>query len=349
MKAPDPFGGPKAHKLRGFIQSCQLIFHNDPKNFFSDRKKVPYSTSFLTGRSGKWIEPYLSNIANDDPSSLLNTWQLFETQLFTLFGASNEFRKAEKEFDNLTVKESDSLKKEDLILGYSFIYHSNPIINSKNGLILYDSRNKASSGIISSTSSDFATVLLLDEVFKEIKYFGEDVSGSTLHLFQGDMKLHPSSFHTSLKEKRDDDKEPEEIEAVLKKITSLTSLPKEDSPFILDEEAPCQFEILKEASTTATALSHFNPSLPTIVETYASDYALGAVLSQVNYSGKNPISFDSCRILPAELNFEINDKEPLGMVWALQSWRVSSFSLSILLSIDRQFFSSILYIFEIPY
>ncbi|MBW0531007.1 hypothetical protein O181_070722 [Austropuccinia psidii MF-1] len=72
MKAPDYFDGTKDYKLRGLIQSCQLIFHNDQANFFSDRKKVLYSTSFLTGRAGKWIEPYLSNISNDDPSYLLN-------------------------------------------------------------------------------------------------------------------------------------------------------------------------------------------------------------------------------------------------------------------------------------
>ncbi|MBW0465417.1 hypothetical protein O181_005132 [Austropuccinia psidii MF-1] len=106
IKAPDPFDGTQAHKLRGFIQSCELIFHNAPTNFFSDRKKVLYSTSFLTGRAGKWIEPYLSNISNEDPSYLLNVWQLFEAQLFTMFGDPNEVRKAEKELDNLRMKES---------------------------------------------------------------------------------------------------------------------------------------------------------------------------------------------------------------------------------------------------
>ncbi|MBW0545597.1 hypothetical protein O181_085312 [Austropuccinia psidii MF-1] len=55
MKAPDPFDGTQAHKLRGFIQSCQLILHNYPANFFSDRNKVLYSTSFLNGRAGKCI------------------------------------------------------------------------------------------------------------------------------------------------------------------------------------------------------------------------------------------------------------------------------------------------------
>ncbi|MBW0558837.1 hypothetical protein O181_098552 [Austropuccinia psidii MF-1] len=42
MKETYPFDGTQAHKLRIFIQSSQLIYHNDPANFFSDRKKVLY-------------------------------------------------------------------------------------------------------------------------------------------------------------------------------------------------------------------------------------------------------------------------------------------------------------------
>ncbi|MBW0529699.1 hypothetical protein O181_069414 [Austropuccinia psidii MF-1] len=44
--------------------------------------------------------------AFDDPSYLLNDWQLFKTQLLTLFGDPNEVRKAEQELDNLRMKES---------------------------------------------------------------------------------------------------------------------------------------------------------------------------------------------------------------------------------------------------
>ncbi|MBW0548477.1 hypothetical protein O181_088192, partial [Austropuccinia psidii MF-1] len=94
------------------------------------------------------------------------------------------------------------------------------------------------------------------------------------------------------------------------------------------EEAPSQFKILEEEFTTAPILSHFNPSLPTIVETDASDYALGAVLSQMHDSGKHPIAFDSCKLLPAELYYEIHDKELLGIVWALKRWRAFLLSLS---------------------
>ncbi|MBW0585024.1 hypothetical protein O181_124739 [Austropuccinia psidii MF-1] len=113
-----------------------------------------------------------------------------------------------------------------------------------------------------------------------------------------------------------------------KKISSLTSFLKKDSRFPLNEEALGQFHQLKEAFTIAPILSHFDPSLPTIVETDAADYALGAVLSQISDSGKHAIAFDSCKLLPAELNYEIHDKELLGIVWSLKRWRAFLLSLS---------------------
>ncbi|MBW0484012.1 hypothetical protein O181_023727 [Austropuccinia psidii MF-1] len=72
MKAPECFNGTQPFKVRSFIQSCQLIFHNDLANFSQERKKVLYSTSFLIGRDAKCIEPYLSNLTNKDPNYFLN-------------------------------------------------------------------------------------------------------------------------------------------------------------------------------------------------------------------------------------------------------------------------------------
>ncbi|MBW0555445.1 hypothetical protein O181_095160 [Austropuccinia psidii MF-1] len=105
MKAPACYNGSKPFKVTSFIQSCQLILHNDPANFSQYRKKVLYATSFLIGRAAKWIEPYLSNLTNQDPRYLLNYCRLFESQLFTLFGYLNEVRKAESELDYLRMKE----------------------------------------------------------------------------------------------------------------------------------------------------------------------------------------------------------------------------------------------------
>ncbi|MBW0482813.1 hypothetical protein O181_022528 [Austropuccinia psidii MF-1] len=105
------------------------------------------------------------------------------------------------------------------------------------------------------------------------------------------------------------------------KTSSLTSFPKKDPCFLLNEEALSQFHQLKEALTTALILSYLNPSVPTIVETNASNYALGAILSQVSDSGKHPIEFDSRKHIPLELNYDIHYKELLGIVWALKGWR----------------------------
>ncbi|MBW0541046.1 hypothetical protein O181_080761 [Austropuccinia psidii MF-1] len=97
MRVPECFYGTQPFKVRSFIQSCPLIFHNDPAHFSQDRKKVLYANSFLVGRAAKWIEPYVSTLTNQDSRYLLNSWPLFESQLFTLFGDPNEVRKAEAE------------------------------------------------------------------------------------------------------------------------------------------------------------------------------------------------------------------------------------------------------------
>ncbi|MBW0582783.1 hypothetical protein O181_122498 [Austropuccinia psidii MF-1] len=78
-----------------------------PQCFYGTQpfKKVIYATSFLIGRAEKCIEPYLSNLNNQDSSYLLNSWPLFESQCFTLFGDPNEVRKAEAELDGLRMKE----------------------------------------------------------------------------------------------------------------------------------------------------------------------------------------------------------------------------------------------------
>ncbi|MBW0502351.1 hypothetical protein O181_042066 [Austropuccinia psidii MF-1] len=113
-----------------------------------------------------------------------------------------------------------------------------------------------------------------------------------------------------------------------KKIGPLKRFLKKYSPFPLIKEALIQLHQLKEAFTIAPIPPHFDPFLPTIVETDASDYALGAVLSPISDTGQHPIAFDSCKHLPADLNYDNHDKELLGIVWALKHWRDFLLSLS---------------------
>ena len=106
MKAPDSFDRTNPSKLRGYIQSCNLIFHNDIRSFPNDRRKVIYAVGYLSGKCAKWIEPFLSKLGNEDPNFLLNNWEIFESQLFSLYGDRNETRNAELALDELTMKDN---------------------------------------------------------------------------------------------------------------------------------------------------------------------------------------------------------------------------------------------------
>ena len=71
--------------------------------------------------------------------------------------------------------------------------------------------------------------------------------------------------------------------------------------------------------TTAPILTHWIPDKQLIVETDASDYALGAILSIVVDSGEvHPIAFHSHTFSAPELNYDTHDKELLAIFKAFR-------------------------------
>ena len=59
-----------------------------------------------------------------------------------------------------------------------------------------------------------------------------------------------------------------------------------------------------------------------ILEADASDFTLGAMVSQKGPDGKiHPIAFHSRKFNPAEMNYEIYDKEMLAIVESLEHYR----------------------------
>ena len=70
-------------------------------------------------------------------------------------------------------------------------------------------------------------------------------------------------------------------------------------------------------------MSHFNPPDPIVVETDASDYAVAAILSQISPTDGDlhPLASYSRGMAPAELNYEIYDKELLAIFDAFRQWR----------------------------
>ena len=106
MKPPDKFDGENSSRLRGFLQSCKIPFLNDPSTFSEYFQKVLYTASYLSGRAAQWFKPYLDLLNNSSPTCLLNNWDCFEQQLFTLFGNPNKVQNAEFELNSLSMKEN---------------------------------------------------------------------------------------------------------------------------------------------------------------------------------------------------------------------------------------------------
>uniref|UniRef100_A0A9J8BTX3 ribonuclease H n=1 Tax=Cyprinus carpio carpio TaxID=630221 RepID=A0A9J8BTX3_CYPCA len=83
------------------------------------------------------------------------------------------------------------------------------------------------------------------------------------------------------------------------------------------------FNSLKKAFTTAPLLVHPDPNRPFIVEVDASTTGVGAVLSQQqgNPSRLHPCAFFSRKLIPAEVNYDIGNRELLAINLALEEWR----------------------------
>jgi len=102
----------------------------------------------------------------------------------------------------------------------------------------------------------------------------------------------------------------------------LTELTKKTRKWAWNEEAEKAFEELKKRFTTAPILAHFDPAKPVVIETDASDFAIGAVLPQRDDENRlHPVAFHSRKFQPAEINYEIHDKELLAVVDAFKHWR----------------------------
>jgi len=78
-------------------------------------------------------------------------------------------------------------------------------------------------------------------------------------------------------------------------------------------------------------VTHFDDTRPTKLETDASDFELGAVLSQLCEDEKwHPVAFHSRKFSPAEINYHVHDKEMAAIVAAFKEWAY------MLMSVDDQ-------------
>lgn len=102
----------------------------------------------------------------------------------------------------------------------------------------------------------------------------------------------------------------------------LTRLTKKDLEFEWTPAAQEAFDALRKSFTTAPVLETFEYDRRIVLETDASDFAIGACISQKHETGQlKPVAYYSRKLTPAELNYDVGDKEMLAIVEAAKQWR----------------------------
>jgi hypothetical protein len=92
-------------------------------------------------------------------------------------------------------------------------------------------------------------------------------------------------------------------------------------PYVWTVKTQEAFDTLKKSIVTAPVLAMPNIDLPFTVTTDASNYAIGAVLSQDTGDGEHPIAFMSKTLSNAERGYAVYDKEMFAILESIKLWR----------------------------
>ena len=78
---------------------------------------------------------------------------------------------------------------------------------------------------------------------------------------------------------------------------------------------------VKGCAATRPVLQLANPTRPYIVTTNASDFTMGAILSQVWDDGEHLVAYENRKMNTAKQNYPTHERELLVVIHALRAWR----------------------------
>lgn len=113
-------------------------------------------------------------------------------------------------------------------------------------------------------------------------------------------------------------------------------LKKDEIVNIHNEDFKKGFEKLKQILTSDQILTYPDFDLPFILTTDASNYALGAVLSQIQGNVEKPIAFGSRTLNKTEINYSTTEKEALAIMWAVDKYRAYLYGNKFTLITDHK-------------
>lgn len=101
----------------------------------------------------------------------------------------------------------------------------------------------------------------------------------------------------------------------------LTNLLKKEIPFSWTNEHQTSFDTFRNILLTSPILSYPDFSKEFILTTDASNFAIGAILSQGKLGSDLPIAYASRTLNNSEQNFSTTEKELLAIVWSVKHFR----------------------------
>ncbi|XP_023806938.1 uncharacterized protein K02A2.6-like [Oryzias latipes] len=126
-------------------------------------------------------------------------------------------------------------------------------------------------------------------------------------------------------------------------VEPLRACLRQGTQFVWTEEAQRCFLTVKRLLLESPALALFNPELPTIISTDASDYGVGAVFSQLQPDNtERTVAFASRTLSSTERKYSTVEKEALACVWAVEKWRTYLWGRKFTLRTDHQALTTLL-------
>ena len=101
----------------------------------------------------------------------------------------------------------------------------------------------------------------------------------------------------------------------------LNDLTKKDKPFVWKEAQQEAFDKLKMLFTTAPVLAFSDNDCQFRLESDASEFTMGAVLSMLKEDKWHPVAYNSHSMSPEKRNYPIVDKEMVSVIRATEVWR----------------------------
>ena len=121
------------------------------------------------------------------------------------------------------------------------------------------------------------------------------------------------------------------------KTHMMRSLLKKDSHFVWTQDMESEFLHVKQAISSAVALSHFDANKPAVIETDASLKGLGVVLCQ---DGR-PVKFLSKSLTRAESEYSNIERELLAVLYACERLHIYTYGRTVTVHTDHKPLESI--------